>query len=355
MNRIRAFFRSPSFEFKETAGNEPEESSILNRQFAPYERFDLSTGQQYMGNSLQTLNGSSNLSIRNSFNGSNQFLAANSKRTLSTLAGVFAPITLSMFAISIFIRLSLVLAHAGVLQTLLQLGLSFLILFCTLLSVCSLATNGAIEGGGVYHMISRALGPEFGGAIGILLFLATIIGNAQSVAALVEALVVHFGPGTSADFFFDTHWWRFLYGTMINLVSLITCLLGASLLTTATSIILLLICLIFLMVIISFFVEGPMDVLIPKNNKIAYNGEALLYNKSDLLYGRYTGFNLATFKGNLYSNYTVDYTTGDPTDFAIVFGLLFSSITGLLAGANMSGEIDNTDGRYETIILFASR
>lgn len=201
MNRIRAFFRSISLESKETAANEPEESSILHRQFAPYERFDLSTGQQYIENSLQTLNGSSNLSIQNSFidggrSDSNQFLATNSKRTLSTLSGVFGPITLSMFAISIFIRLSLVLAHAGVLQTLLQLGLSFLILFCTLLSVCSLATNGAIEGGGVYHMISRALGPEFGGAIGILFFLATVIGNAQSVAALVEALVVHFGPGS---------------------------------------------------------------------------------------------------------------------------------------------------------------
>ncbi len=45
-------------------------------------------------------------------------------------------------------------------------------------------------------MISRALGPEFGGAIGILFFLATVIGNGQSVAALVEALVVRFGPGS---------------------------------------------------------------------------------------------------------------------------------------------------------------
>ena len=132
---------------------------------------------------------------------------------------------------------------------------------------------------------------------------------------------------------------------MINLVSLITCLLGASLLTTATSIILILVCLIYVMVIVSFFVEGPMDVLIPKNNKVAYNNEALIYNKTDLLYGRYTGFNLATFKGNLHSNYTVDYTTGEATDFAIVFGLLFSSITGLLAGANMSGRSDNIEER----------
>lgn len=200
MNRIQSFFHRTFLESKEAGVNEADESSTLNRQFAPYERFDLTTGQQYTENSLQTINGSSNLSIQNSLisgsSMSSQFLPANAKRNLPTISGVFSPITLSMFAISLFIRMSLVLAHAGVLETLLQLALSFLILFCTLLSVCSLATNGAIDGGGVYHMISRALGPEFGGTIGILFFLATVIGNGQSVAALVEALVVHFGPGS---------------------------------------------------------------------------------------------------------------------------------------------------------------
>jgi amino acid transporter len=153
-----------------------------------------------METSLQTLNESTNSftnqQIIDASGDSVEFISKDSKRNLNTMSGVFCPIALSMFAISIFMRMSFVLAHAGVLQTLLQLGLCFIIIFCTLLSVCSLATNGAIDGGGVYHMISRALGPEFGGSIGILFFLATIIGNGQSVAALVEALVVRFGPGS---------------------------------------------------------------------------------------------------------------------------------------------------------------
>jgi len=91
------------------------------------------------------------------------------------------------------------------------------------------------------------------------------------------------------------------------------------------------------MVVVSFFIREPTRVLIPKMNTFAYNNEALLYNKTDFLYGQYTGFSSGTLRENLYANYTIDYTTGDPMNFATVFGILFSSITGLLAGANMSG------------------
>jgi potassium/chloride transporter 9 len=363
LNRVRSSLHGTFFSSEDTdTGSGPsrlEESAILNRRFSLYHRFDLSTGsEQQIETSLQTLNQSINTSssqtpIIDTNADDAEFLSKNSKRTLRTIPGVFCPIALSMFALSIFIRMGFVLAHAGVLQTLLQLSLCFVILFCTLLSVCSLATNGAIEGGGVYHMISRALGPEFGGAIGALFFFANVISNGQSVVALVEVLVESFGPGSKrlkfnknenendllgkANFFHATRWWRFLYGTLINLVSLITCLLGSSLFSIAAFFIFILVCFVYLMVVISFFIRDPHHVLIPKVNTYAYNNEALSYNKTDFLYGYYTGFSSATMKGNIYTNYTIDYTTGDIMDFSNVFVVLFSSITGLLAGANMSG------------------
>lgn len=316
-----------------------EDFPILNRHLSSYERFDLQTGHQQASTTSLNNNSVSHVPVIETTSDGVEFLPTNSKRTLRTIPGVFCPIALSMFSISLFMRMGFVLAHAGVLQTLLQFGLCFVILFCTLLSVCSLATNGAIEGGGVYHMISRALGPEFGGSIGVLFFLANVIGNGQSVAALVEALVDSFGPGSRANAFQDSAAWRLLYGTLINIISLITCLLGSSLFSVATFFIFILVSFVYLMVVVSFFVRGPTQVLIPKVNTYAYDRAAALYNHSGSLYGNYTGFSSLTMHQNTYANYTIDYTTGDQMDFATVFGVLFSSITGLLAGANMSGEL----------------
>ncbi|CAF2053610.1 unnamed protein product [Rotaria magnacalcarata] len=350
LNRLRSSINRSFISSKTNDSNSDlvgqEGFSILNHHLTANKRFDLSANsQQQFEASLETLNQINNTLSQAStggteINGENNGIASNNKkRTLNTIPGVFCPIALSMFAISIFMRMSFVIAHAGVLQTLLQLGLCFLILFCTLLSVCALATNGAIEGGGVYHMISRALGPEFGGAIGLLFFCANIISNGQSVAALVEALVESFGRGSEANIFHETHWWRFLYGTLINMVSLITCLLGSSLFSVAAFFIFILVCSVYLMVVLSFFIVGPHLVLIPKVNSYAYDNQPFLNNKTDFLYGHYTSFSSVTMKENLYGNYTIDYTTGNTMNFATVFGILFSSITGLLAGANMSGEL----------------
>lgn len=65
---------------------------------------------------------------------------------------------------------------------------------------------------------------------------------------------------------------------------------------------------------------------IPANNEAYHNTT-----------GTYTGLSVATFKENLYPEWPKDYTTNNIVDYATVFSVLFSGITGIMAGANMSG------------------
>lgn len=113
---------------------------------------------------------------------------------LGTFSGVFTPSILTILGIILFMRLGYVVGAAGLRQALLILLLANAISVLTSLSLSAIATNLTVRGGGDYYLISRTLGFEFGGALGLVLFLAQsvsigfyCIGFGEVVASLFDA------------------------------------------------------------------------------------------------------------------------------------------------------------------------
>ena len=107
---------------------------------------------------------------------------------LGTFAGVFTPSILTILGIILFLRLGYVVGNAGLARTLVILALANGISVLTTFSLSAIATNLKVKGGGDYYLISRTLGLEFGGAIGIVLFLAQSVSIAFYCIGFGEVL-----------------------------------------------------------------------------------------------------------------------------------------------------------------------
>lgn len=94
---------------------------------------------------------------------------------LGTFEGVFIPTTLNVLSILMFLRFGFILGQTGILGMFFLLTISYGIDLLTTLSVSAIATNGTVKGGGAYYMISRSLGPEFGGSIGLVFYIGQVL------------------------------------------------------------------------------------------------------------------------------------------------------------------------------------
>lgn len=163
---------------------------------------------------------------------------ASSPGNLGTLAGVFTPSILTILGIILFMRLGYVVGAGGLGLTLVILALANGISVLTSLSLSAVATNLRIKRSGDYYLISRTLGHEFGGAIGLVLFLAQsisigfyCIGFAEVLAAMLPAPFAahsHLIAAGAAGLLFLLAWlgadWatRFQYLVMATLAAALT-------------------------------------------------------------------------------------------------------------------------------------
>ena len=212
--------------------------------------------------------------------------------TLGTFAGVFTPSVLTILGIILFLRLGYVVGNAGLGRALIIIGLANAISVLTSVSLSAIATNLKVKGGGDYYLISRTLGVEFGGAIGIVLFLAQSVSVAFYCIGFGEAVHTMLPGGVALEpriiavlavsFLFVFAWLGADWATRFQYI--VMTLLGAAL--------------------ASFFVGG-----VPK-----WEGTTFAQN-------------WGTPAGGL--------------GFWILFAIFFPAVTGFTQGVSMSGDLRN--------------
>ena len=90
------------------------------------------------------------------------------KTKFGMFEGVFARCLLNIWGVIMFLRMGWMVGQAGAWEATSIVVVAMTVTIITTLSLSAICTNGTIKSGGAYYLISRTLGPQFGGAIGIL-------------------------------------------------------------------------------------------------------------------------------------------------------------------------------------------
>ena len=105
-----------------------------------------------------------------------------------TFAGVFTPSILTILGVIMYLRFGWVVGNVGLWQTLIIVTICTSITALTALSMASIATDRRVKTGGAYYMISRSLGVETGGAVGIPVYFALAFSVALYTIGFAESV-----------------------------------------------------------------------------------------------------------------------------------------------------------------------
>uniref|UniRef100_A0A673A4W9 Solute carrier family 12 member 5b n=1 Tax=Sphaeramia orbicularis TaxID=375764 RepID=A0A673A4W9_9TELE len=113
---------------------------------------------------------------------------------LGTLMGVYLPCIQNIFGVILFLRMTWMVGIGGVFGSFIIVFMCCSTTMLTAISMSAIATNGVVPAGGSYYMISRSLGPEFGGAVGICFYLGTTFAGAMYILGCIEILLIYIVP-----------------------------------------------------------------------------------------------------------------------------------------------------------------
>uniref|UniRef100_A0A670KNI5 Solute carrier family 12 member 1 n=1 Tax=Podarcis muralis TaxID=64176 RepID=A0A670KNI5_PODMU len=225
--------------------------------------------------------------------------------------GVLVRCMLNIWGVMLFIRLSWIVGQAGIGLGVIIILLATMVTSITGLSTSAIATNGFVRGGGAYYLISRSLGPEFGGSIGLIFAFANAVAVAMYVVGFAET-VVELLKNSNAIMVDATNDIRII-GAITVVILLGISVAGMEWEAKAQVILLF----ILLAAIVNFFI----GTVIPSNNEKRARG---FFNYQASIFAE---------------NFGPDFR-GDEGFFS-VFAIFFPAATGILAGANISGDLED--------------
>ncbi len=221
---------------------------------------------------------------------------ATNLKKFGTFGGVFTPTLLTILGVIMYLRLGWVVGNAGLLGAWLIILISFAITLATALSMSAITTNIRIGAGGAYAIVSQALGLEVGGSLGIPRYVS------QGLA--VTMYIFGFREGWMGIF---PHHNAFLVDIVVFAALFSIAYISANLAIKTQFIIMVIIILSFISIIWA-----------------AYEGSMITPTEEAIKFG--------TFKGSIENGFS-------GSNFWIVFAVFFPAATGIMAGANMSGEL----------------
>ncbi|KAM9844824.1 solute carrier family 12 member 7-like isoform 1-T1 [Aulostomus maculatus] len=113
---------------------------------------------------------------------------------MGTFIGVYLPCMQNILGVILFLRLTWIVGTAGILGSFAIVSMCCICTLLTAISMSAIATNGVVPAGGSYYMISRSLGPEFGGAVGLCFYLGTTFAGSLYILGTIEILLIYIVP-----------------------------------------------------------------------------------------------------------------------------------------------------------------
>ena len=215
----------------------------------------------------------------------------------------------------LFLRMGWIVAQSGIIQSLIIIVISAVICIITTLSLSAISTNGEVKGGGIYYIISRSLGPEFGASVGVVFAFANAVAASMNTIGFCDSLNDLLGSHGYKIIDGGVNDTRII-GTIAIAIMIVICAVGMEWEVKAQNVLILII------------VAAIFDFMI---------GTIIGPSSDELIAKGFTGFQLEVFEENLYPDYR--FSEGLDQTFFTVFAIFFPSVTGLQAGANICGDL----------------